>query len=145
MPRPDSIAISLEITRQDDTKETVSLEADVVFENEDEDNCEDNLPMVAQDSDIYPDELAIMIRKSFFCPSPDPRSDSYDTQENYHMQAYTKTALQTLYPQDQAAEATLADLATRYLADEVHPGTTAVITIPARGAPTVEIRRDETG
>ena len=101
--RPDRITITIKTTGESE----IQLLTDLVFKNDDEDYMDDVKPLVTRESDLQYHELADLMLDAFFCPNEDYDSDSYDTQETNHQEAYERTAMEMLESRDDAIIATI--------------------------------------
>ena len=142
-PRPDRIEFTLETVDGDDKQATIVLPSDLAFENEEEDYMDDNKPLVTKDSNISVQDLAEIMQDSYFHPSDDSDSDSYDTQKENHHDACEKTALLHLSSTDDAVKTALANVIKRHAIWEVPHGAIATIRIQ-HGAP-IEITLEKAG
>ena len=132
--RPDRIAFTLETVDGDGKQATIVLPSDLAFENEEEDYMDDNKPLVTKGSDISVQDLAEIMQDSYFHPSDDSDSDSYDTQKDNHHDACEKIALVHLSSADDAVKTALTNVIKRHALWEVPHGTVATIRIQ-HGAP----------
>ena len=123
--RPERI--EFRITCDDDSE--ISLDADLVFHEEEEGRGEDLNPLVTRDSGISVQELTELMMDSFFWPSDDVEADSADTQEEECRMAYEKEATALLSTREEATIAAIRSAVRRHLTYEVPHGMTATIRI----------------
>ena len=131
--RPDAITIKMTIkTNSIDEPRSdtiINLPTDVAFEDDDDPYMEGIKPLVTQGSKISSDELTELMINSFFSPSDDYNSDSFETQETYHQEAYEKTAIALLQSKDDAIIATITSAIERHVLYELPPTTVATIRV----------------
>ena len=105
--RPNSIRIDLKIARGAGG-ETLSVPADLAFAGEAGSWIEDAGPLVAKDSDLAPDELALLLVDAFHSPSDDCEADSYRTQRDHAEALALRMATEILLSGDAALESAVA-------------------------------------
>ena len=114
--RADSIHLSLEIASADETRDTVTIPADIVFLDTAYGWLDDAYPVIAADSDIGADELAALLRRAYFCPSDDSDADSYETQGVQFDDAALHLALKHVASADEATRTAIGQAVWR----EIH-------------------------
>ena len=127
--RPDAVVYTLHVTEPDGETHIIDLPSDLAFENAEEDYIEDNRPLVTKDSELQPNQLAALLFDAYFEPSADEDSDSYETQQEYHKNAYDRTALEALNSPEEAVRANLLNAVQREIAFLVPPNVVATIRI----------------
>ena len=109
LDRPDAIHMHLHILRGDGPSETITIPADIAFVGEDGAWIADARPLVARDSDLKPVQLKHLLHASYFSPSDDADSDSYDTQSARFDEDAMHMALKLLATEDEARKHTIAE------------------------------------
>ena len=110
--RPDAICIGL--TVRADTKPgrnpgpALFLDTDLAFAGEAWASVDSSLPLVTMDSDISSQELADLLRDSFFAPSDDVDADSRERQESQFEQEARHIATRLLESDDEAIRNSIA-------------------------------------
>ena len=84
-----------------------------------------------------------LMKLSFFYPSDDKDSDSYDTQEEKHEAAYSMTAIALLESEDQAFIASVTDAVHRHILYQIPAGSTATIRISRNQPIQITLAKDE--
>ena len=144
--RPDAITITLTTTTnavdEPGNDPTIDLPTDVAFENDEEDYTDEIKPLVTQGSDITSNELTNLMMNSFFSPNADYDSDSFDTQEMNHEEAYEKTAIELLQSKDDAIIAAIITAINRQVMYELPLGTVATIRVKRREPIQVTLEHD---
>ena len=100
--------MSLEIASADETRDTVTIPADIVFLDTAYGWLDDACPVIASDSDIGADELAALLRRAYFCPSDDSDADSYETQGVQFDDAALHLALKHVASADEATRTAIS-------------------------------------
>ena len=80
LARPEAIHMHLNIVRGDGPPETMTIPADLAFVGEGWTWVAEAQPLVTRESDLNPAELKQLLRASFFAPSDDADSDSWESQ-----------------------------------------------------------------
>ena len=109
LDRPDAIHMHVHILRGDGPSETITIPADIAFVGEDGAWIADARPLVARDSDLEPVQLKHLLHASYFSPSDDADSDSYDTQSARFDEDAMHMALKLLATEDEARKHTIAE------------------------------------
>ena len=119
--RPETIQMDLHVSSSISHEEaaprsqTVAIAADVALLGEPGAWLHDVVPLVAVTAEITPQELADLLRDSFFSASDDAEADSYTTQrERYEAEALHE-ATQVLVDSDEACKGLIADTVRREL------------------------------
>ena len=143
--QPQGITVNIETDAADGTgcRACIQLPVDVAFQNEDETFMDEVMPLVTQESEIKPHELADLMLDAFFFPSEDYSDDSFDTQERNHEEAYEKTAIELLESKDEAIIANISNIVNRHIRNDLPRGITATITVSRLGKTEVTLDHDE--
>ncbi len=115
-PRPDRLTIELHTLNTSTKPPRISLPADVVFFNEDEDHMDHNLPLVTKSSTIAPADLSDLLYDAFFDPSDDPEANSHDTQSQDHRDANYAIAVGLLHSPEESLRSAIEDAVHRHVA-----------------------------
>ena len=136
-PRPDQITITIETkaTGKTASESEIQLLTDLVFKNGEEDYMDDVKPLITKESDLQHHELADLMLDAFFYPNDDYDSDSYETQEMIHQEAYERTAIEILESRDDAIISTITKAIQRHILYEIPKGAVVNIRI-SRSEPT---------
>ena len=109
--RADSITFNLEIATDDEDHEDeetqMKIDGDLVFENEEIEYGDDQRPIITRDNELDVRELASLMYKSYFSPSCDGSSDSYETQKHNYLREFETTALMYLSSREDALKTIL--------------------------------------
>ena len=140
--RPDTITLDLYFTQKGGPS-TIRLEADVAFGTQEVYSPENPNLLVTRTSDITVRDLTALLMDSFFYPSDDPESDSFETQKEYWEEELTKVATEFLLSDEEAMRAAIADATARHVRYHLRPGYEADIRIARSSQPEVTIKRVE--
>lgn len=132
--RPERITVNLRASHPRRGRVSLGLPTDVAFANDYEEYMDENLPMVAQDSAISPEELAELLIDAFWSPSQEKDSDSFDTQEERHREASLGIAYRLLTSHEEATMARIQKAVNRDLLFMVPANSMLTIT-NAKGQP----------
>ena len=113
--RPDAIHMHLHILRSKGPSETMTIPADLAFVGEGWCWIADAQPLVTGDSTLDPVELKQLLRASFFAPSDDAESDSYETQKTRFEDDAMHIAVKLLASEEEAQKHTIAEAIWREL------------------------------
>ena len=127
--RPERIHVSIHGQDQTGSPFAINLETDVAFENEEEEDMEDNRPIVTASSGISPADLTQLLEDAFFVPSCDGDDDSHYTQQNRHEEASRLIAMSLLQSPEEAAIHAITKAAVDHMYFIVPDGATATITV----------------
>ena len=145
--RPERIVLTLKTVQQGrdgvERQGEMVLEADIAFWNDYEEYREDNVPLVTKDSAINAYKLEDLLFQSYFSPSEDYDSDSYETQKDHHEAAYEKTAVATLSSEDDAVRAAILSAVERHVYYEVPKGMEVVIRVRRSKGGSAEVTLDK--
>ena len=114
--RAERIAMTVDIAHPDGRRYSRRYLADIVFLDTEYGLLSDACPIIAADSDIGAEELAQLLRRTYFCPSDDVDADSYETQSNQFDDAALHLALKHVASADEATRAAIAQAVWR----EIH-------------------------
>ena len=89
--------------------DTIAIPADLAFAGEAWSSLHDALPQVTADSDIAPEELALLLRAGFFSPSDDVEADSWETQLTRFEEDALHMSLKLMCSVEEARQRTIAD------------------------------------
>ena len=136
-PRPDQITITIETkaTGKTASESEIQLLTDLVFKNGEEEYMDDVKPLITKESDLQHHELADLMLDAFFYPNDDYDSDSYETREMIHQEAYERTAIEILESRDDAIISTITKAIQRHILYEIPKGAVVNIRI-SRSEPT---------
>ena len=109
LDRPDAIHMHVHILRGNEPPETMTVPADIAFVGEDGAWIADARPLVTGDSHLTPVQLKQLLHASYFSPSDDADSDSYDTQSARFDEDAMHMALKLLATEDEARKHTIAE------------------------------------
>ena len=109
LDRPDAIHMHVHILRGNGPPETMTVPADIAFVGEDGAWIADARPLVTGDSHLTPVQLKQLLHASYFSPSDDADSDSYDTQSARFDEDAMHMALKLLATEDEARKHTIAE------------------------------------
>lgn len=138
--RADRILLLIRAKSGDGNRLSLGLPADLLFQNETQDDGpEDNLPLVAPGSGLDPKELTQLMMDAYFDPSSDSGSDSHETQEYAHQEAYRRTALHALTPPEDALREVLSSAINSHVRYLIPENTTVSIVIESRKNPRISL------
>ena len=109
LARPDAIHMHLNIVRGSGPPETMTIPADLAFVGEGWTWVAEARPLVTRDSDLDPGQLRQLLRASFFSPSDDAESDSWETQRSRFDEEAMHIATTLLCSEDEARKYTIAE------------------------------------
>ena len=109
LARPDAIHMHLNIVRGSGPPETFTIPADLAFVGEGWTWVAEARPLVTRDSDLDPGQLRQLLRASFFSPSDDAESDSWETQRSRFDEEAMHIATTLLCSEDEARKYTIAE------------------------------------
>ena len=109
LARPDAIHMHLNIVRADGPPQAMTIPADVAFAGVGWSWIADIQPLVTRDSDLDPVELRQLLRSSFFSPSDDADSDSYESQRDRFDEEAMHISLALLCSEEEAKKHTIAE------------------------------------
>ena len=115
----DAIRLTL---RSDSDEEVLSLQADIALLGEEIWAGEDPDIVITRDCGISIDDLVDLLMASYFEPSDDSDSDSYDTQREVWNDGFTSLAMRLLLPVEEEMKRAIEDLLRRHLAFVLQPG-----------------------
>ena len=144
--RPQGVTVNVETNAMDDSGcvVNISMPVDVAFQNDDDHPCMDEImPLVTPESGIKTHELVDLMMNAFFFPSEDYSNDSFETQEQNHEEAYEKTAIELLESKDEAIVASISNIVSRHIRDDLPLGITATIKISRLGKTEITLDHDE--
>ena len=125
--RPDQIAFAVLTVDGDNQKKTLTLPADLAFENKAEEKMEENRPLVTKGSDIKVSEVIEMMTDAYFSPSDDQEADSPETQLENRQEAYEKTALTLLLSKDEMVRESIASAVERHVFQRIPRGSEVTV------------------
>ena len=135
-----AITIILTLTSQNQEQWTLKLASDLVFFDTDLGWFEDNNnPIVTKDNGLDVDELTKLLMDSFFSPSDDGESDSYQTQQEEHEEHFVRMARSLLVNKENAVLKAVQSAVGRHVRYELPRGWTASIQIDSDGAVEVSL------
>ena len=111
--RPDAIHMHLRIQRGDGPPETMTIPADLAFVGEGWTWIAEAQPLVTRESNLTPVQLMQLLRASFFSPSDDAESDSYETQKTRFEDDAMHIAVKLLASEEEAQKHTIAEAVLR--------------------------------
>ena len=111
--RPDAIHMHLHILRGDGPSETMTIPADLAFVGEGWTWVAEAQPLVTRESNLTPVQLMQLLRASFFSPSDDAESDSYETQKTRFEDDAMHIAVKLLASEEEAQKHTIAEAVLR--------------------------------
>ena len=111
--RPDAIHMHLHILRGDGPPETMTIPADLAFVGEGWTWVAEAQPLVTRESNLTPVQLMQLLRASFFSPSDDAESDSYETQKTRFEDDAMHIAVKLLASEEEAQKHTIAEAVLR--------------------------------
>ena len=111
--RPDAIHMHLHILRGDGPPETMTIPADLAFVGEGWTWVAEAQPLVTRESNLTPVQLKQLLRASFFSPSDDAESDSYETQKTRFEDDAMHIAVKLLASEEEAQKHTIAEAVLR--------------------------------
>ena len=125
--RPDRIAFDVLTVDGDNRKKTLTLPADLAFENGLEEHMDENRPLVTKGSDIKVSEVMEMMTDAYFSPSDDHQADSPETQLENRQEAYEKTALTLLRSKDEMVRESIASAVERHVFQRIPRGSEVTV------------------
>ena len=111
--RPDAIHMRLHILRRKGPSETMTIPADLAFVGEGWTWIAEAQPLVTRESNLTPVQLMQLLRASFFSPSDDAESDSYETQKTRFEDDAMHIAVKLLASEEEAQKHTIAEAVLR--------------------------------
>ena len=111
--RPDAIHMHLNIVRGDGLPETMTIPADLAFVGEGWTWVAEARPLVTRESNLTPVQLMQLLCASFFSPSDDAESDSYETQKTRFEDDAMHIAVKLLASEEEAQKHTIAEAVLR--------------------------------
>ena len=135
--RPDAINMHLNFVRGDEPPETMTIPADLAFVGEGWTWVAEAQPLVTRESNLTPVQLMQLLRASFFSPSDDAESDSYETQKTRFEDDAMHIAVKLLASEEEAQKHTIAEAVLREIFWVVPRDRKVSITV-ANGKVTVE-------
>ena len=140
--RPDRIEFILQTKHLDET-DRVHLFTDLAFEKDEDVYMDEVRPLITRESDLSTIALVELMKLSFFYPSDDKDSDSYDTQEETHEEAYSMTAIALLESEDQAFISSVTEAVHRHIIYQIPVGSTATIKISRNQPIQITLAKDD--
>ena len=113
LDRPDAIHMHLHILRGKGPSETMTIPADLAFVGEGWTWIAEAQPLVTRESNLTPVQLMQLLRASFFSPSDDAESDSYETQKTRFEDDAMHIAVKLLASEEEAQKHTIAEAVLR--------------------------------
>lgn len=135
----DTIQAKLNITHQDGSTESITVETDLFLPYHEEEHIDDADVVHVPNHNINVHLLADLLHDTYFSPSDSSESDSYDTQEHFHRQLAQKTAAKAIFDPNQATAHNMAQAADDHVSYMLPEGKTAVITVRRGHTTTVTI------
>ena len=111
--RPDAIHMHLHILRGKGPSETMTIPADLAFVGEGWTWIAEAQPLMTRESNLTPVQLMQLLRASFFSPSDDAESDSYETQKTRFEDDAMHIAVKLLASEEEAQKHTIAEAVLR--------------------------------
>ena len=111
--RPDAIHMHLNIVPGGGPPETKTIPADLAFFGEGWTWVAEAQPLVTRESNLTPVQLMQLLRASFFSPSDDAESDSYETQKTRFEDDAMHIAVKLLASEEEAQKHTIAEAVLR--------------------------------
>ena len=103
----------LHILRGKGPSETMTIPADLAFVGEGWTWIAEAQPLVTRESNLTPVQLMQLLRASFFSPSDDAESDSYETQKTRFEDDAMHIAVKLLASEEEAQKHTIAEAVLR--------------------------------
>ena len=113
LQRPNSILVTLHVTRADDPASQITIPAHVAFAGEGWCHIEEAEPIVTRDSTLEPHELADLLYAAFFSPSDDADADSWETQRERFQDDAMHIAVKLLASEEEARRISIASAVSR--------------------------------
>ena len=111
--RPDAIHMHLHIVRGKGPSEAITIPADLTFVGEGWTWVAEAHSLVTRESNLTPVQLKQLLRASFFSPSDDAESDSYETQKTRFEDDAMHIAVKLLASEEEAQKHTIAEAVLR--------------------------------
>ncbi len=128
-PRPEAIRFAVAVTVARSPASSLDLPADLAFAGEAWSWLDDAVPLVTEDSELQPHQLAALLMAGFFSPSDDADSDSPETQRNRFEEDALHLSTRLLLSDDEACRASIAEAVRRDLVWFAPPDRTVDIRI----------------
>ena len=111
--RATRIVTTVSVAQPDGTQDANQYMADIALLDKESDLLSDPPPVITAGSDISADELALLLRRAYFCPSDDSEADSYESQSTQFDDAALHVALKHVASAEEAIRTAIAQVVRR--------------------------------
>ena len=125
--RPEEARVELTVQDENENRETIKLDTDMMFVGEAWCSIYEAMPLVTKSSKLEPWELADMLTEGFFSPSDDVNADSWEVQKQWFEDEAIHLANRILRSEDEAIKRSIHEMFRREVAHLVPKGRNLIV------------------